>query len=302
MVETIKASKMILIAGGAGQLGQALNAAAKSMSYNSIALSRKELDLTNKSSVYEVVRSLNPGIVINCAAWTNVNEAEKYPERALEINAYGAQNLAEASKSVNARFFQLSTDYVFSGEKNEPWDEGDVKSPISSYGLSKSIGEDLVLETYAENSFIIRTAWLYGLGSSNFLTKMLEKIETNEANMKVVADQYGQPTSVTDLAERIISMLYLELNSKIFHATNSGQASWFEFASKIYNLRGQSSFHIQPIQSAEFISPARRPSFSVLGQSAWAKSNLAPMRNWEDALTELLTYSSKEEGGASGEN
>ena len=292
---------MILIAGGAGQLGKALNAAAKSMSYNSTALSRKELDLTNKSSVYEVVKSLNPGIVINCAAWTNVNEAEKYPERALEINAYGAQNLAEASKSVSARFFQLSTDYVFSGEKNEPWDEGDIKSPISSYGLSKSIGEDLVLETYAENSFIIRTAWLYGLGSSNFLTKMLEKIETNEANMKIVADQYGQPTSVTDLAERIISMLYLELNSKIFHATNSGQASWFEFASKIYNLRGQSSSHIQPIQSAEFISPARRPSISVLGQSAWSKSNLPPMRNWEDALTELLAYTSKE-GGASGEN
>ena len=287
---------MILIAGGDGQLGKALNAAAKSMLYSSSALDRKALDITNKSSVNHVVNSLNPDIVINCAAWTNVDEAEKYPEEAIEINAYGALNLAEASKVVNARFFQLSTDYVFSGEKNAPWDEYDTKSPISSYGLSKSMGEDFVLESYPENSFIIRTAWLYSLGGNNFLTKILEKIEKNEADMKIVADQYGQPTSVTDLAERIISMLYLELNSKIFHATNTGQASWFEFASKIYNLQGRSSSHILPIQSVEFVSPAKRPAYSVLGQSVWANSNLTPMRNWQEALTELLTEKSKEVG------
>jgi dTDP-4-dehydrorhamnose reductase len=297
MVETFKAKKMILIAGGDGQLGKALSAAARSMFYSSTALGRKELDITNKSSVKDVVKSINPDIVINCAAWTNVDEAEKYPDQAIEVNAYGALNLAEASKVVNAKFFQLSTDYVFSGEKNAPWDEYDKKSPISNYGLSKSMGEDFVLESYPENSFIIRTAWLYSLGGNNFLTKMLEKIEKSEAKLKIVADQFGQPTSVTDLAERIISMLYLDLNSKIFHATNTGQASWFEFASKIYKLRGQSSSHILPIQSVEFVSPAKRPAYSVLGQSAWADSNLMPMRNWQEALTELLTIKSNKEGG-----
>jgi dTDP-4-dehydrorhamnose reductase len=296
MVETLKATKMILIAGGDGQLGKALSAAARSMLYISNALGREELDITDKSSVNDVVKDLKPDIVINCAAWTNVDAAEKYPEKALEINAYGARNLAEASKNVNARFFQLSTDYVFSGEKKEPWDEYDTKSPISSYGLSKSLGEDFVLESYPENSYIIRTAWLYSLGGHNFLTKMLEKIEKNEGNLKIVADQYGQPTSVTDLAERIITMLYLELNSKIFHATNTGEASWYEFASIIYKLRGQSSSHILPIQSVEFVSPAKRPAYSVLGQSAWANSNLMPMRNWQEALTELLTIKSNKRG------
>ena len=287
---------MILIAGGEGQLGKSLRAAAQAMTYQSSALSRKELDLTNKSSVHEVVNNLKPDIVINCAAWTNVDEAEKFPELAIEVNAYGALNLAEASKGVNARFFQLSTDYVFSGDKNEPWDEYDTKSPISSYGLSKSMGEDFVLECYPDNAFIIRTAWLYSLGGSNFLTKMLKKIENNETKLKVVADQYGQPTSVTDLAERIISMLYLELNSNIFHATNTGQASWYGFASKIYQLCGQPSSHILPIQSVEFVSPAKRPSYSVLGQSAWENSNLKPMRDWQEAITELLTKKSNKEG------
>jgi dTDP-4-dehydrorhamnose reductase len=295
MVETSKANKMILIAGGDGQLGKSLHAAIQAMSYQSSALSREELDLTNMSSVNEVVNYLKPDVVINCAAWTNVDEAEKFPERAIEVNAYGAFNLAEASKVVNARFFQLSTDYVFSGDKNEPWDEYDTKSPISSYGLSKSMGEDFVLECYPDNAFIIRTAWLYSLRGNNFLTKMLEKIENNETKLKVVADQYGQPTSVTDLAERIISMLYLELNSNIFHATNTGQASWFEFATKIYQLRGQSSSHILPIQSVEFVSPAKRPQYSVLGQSAWENSNLKPMRDWQIALTELLTKKSNRE-------
>ena len=287
---------MILITGGDGQLGKALSTAARSMFYDSTTLGRKELDITNKSSVIDVVKSINPNVVINCAAWTNVDEAEKYPDLAIEVNAYGALNLAEASKVVNAKFFQLSTDYVFSGEKNEPWDEYDTKSPVSKYGLSKSMGEDFVLESYPENSFIIRTAWLYSLGGNNFLTKMLEKIEKNEGNLKIVSDQYGQPTSVTDLAERIITMLYLELHSKIFHATNTGQASWYEFASIIYKLRGQSSPHILPIQSSEFASPAKRPAYSVLGQSAWANSNLMPMRNWQEALTELLTIKSNKEG------
>jgi dTDP-4-dehydrorhamnose reductase len=302
MVETLEAAEMILIAGGDGQLGKSINTTARALSHSSSALGREDLDITNKSLVNEVVKSLKPNIIINCAAWTNVEEAENYPDRAIEINAYGALNLAIAAKSVNARFFQLSTDYVFSGEKNDPWNENDKKSPISSYGLSKSMGEDFVLEAYPENAFIIRTAWLYGLGGNNFLTKVLQKIESNESNLRIVEDQYGQPTLVTDLAERVISMCTLDLKSRIFHATNTGHTSWFEFASKIYNLRGQSSSHIVPIKSAEFISNAKRPGFSVLGQSAWANSNLTPMRNWQDALTELLAEPLSQGGGVANEN
>jgi dTDP-4-dehydrorhamnose reductase len=288
MVETIEAKSMILVTGVEGQLGKSLNAMASSMSHNSIGVNRKELDVIDKSSVSRVIKSLRPNLVVNCAAWTNVDEAEKYPQQATEINAYGALNLAEACKSIGARFFQISTDYVFSGNKQEPWDENDTRSPTSQYGVSKSLGEELVLETYPENSFIIRTSWLYGLEGNNFLTKILQKIKEQEEKLRIVDDQIGQPTLVTDLAARILQMSSIELNSKIYHATNTGQTSWYGFASRIFNLLNQPVDRISAIQTSEYNSPARRPAFSVLGQSAWADSGLLPMRYWGDALDEVL--------------
>ena len=288
MVETIEAKNMILIAGGEGQLGSSLNVLAKSMSYSCISLNRKELDITDKSSVYQAVEKFKPSLVVNCAAWTNVDEAESHPEQATRINAGGALNLAEACKSIDARFFQISTDYVFSGNKQEPWAENEVKSPISHYGVSKSEGEDLVLGCYPENSFIIRTSWLYGLEGNNFLTKILQKIKAQETKLRIVNDQVGQPTLVTDLAARILLMSSIKLNSKIYHATNTGQASWYDFASRIFKLQNQPIEHISAIQTRDYNSVAMRPAFSVLGQSAWEDSGLSPMRNWENALDEVL--------------
>ena len=288
MVETIEAKNMILIAGGEGQLGSSLNVLAKSMSYSCISLNRKELDITDKSSVYQVVKKFKPSLVVNCAAWTNVDEAESHPEQATRINAGGALNLAEACKRIDARFFQISTDYVFSGNKQEPWEENEVKSPISHYGVSKSEGEDLVLGCYPENSFIIRTSWLYGLEGNNFLTTILQKIKAQETKLRIVNDQIGQPTLVTDLAARILLMSSIKLNSKIYHATNTGQASWYDFASRIFKLQNQPIEHISAIQTRDYNSVAMRPAFSVLGQSAWEDSGLSPMRNWENALDEVL--------------
>lgn len=288
MVETIEAKNMILIAGGEGQLGSSLNVLAKSMSYSCVSLNRKELDITDKSSVYQAVKKFKPSLVVNCAAWTNVDEAESHPEQATRINAGGALNLAEACKSIDARFFQISTDYVFSGNKQEPWEENEIKSPISHYGVSKSEGEDLVLGCYPENSFIIRTSWLYGLEGNNFLTKILQKIKAQETKLRIVNDQIGQPTLVTDLAARILLMSSIKLNSKIYHATNTGQASWYNFASRIFKLQNQPTEHISAIQTRDYNSVAMRPAFSVLGQSAWKDSGLLPMRNWENALDEVL--------------
>ena len=288
MVETIKANNMILIAGGDGQLGRSLKITAKARSFSSVSLNRHELDITDKTSVSEFIKSLKPNLVVNCAAWTNVDEAENYPERATEVNAYGALNLAEACKSVGARFFQISTDYVFSGNKQTPWGENDAKSPISSYGLSKSLGEELVLNAYSQNAFIIRTAWLYGLEGNNFLTKILQKIESGDTKLKMVDDQIGQPTLASDLAARILDMSNIKLNSQIYHATNTGQASWFEFASRIFSLRNQSTEYISAIQTKDYETVAKRPVFSVLGQSAWIDSGLSPMREWGEALNEVL--------------
>ena len=279
---------MILVVGGDGQLGKSINVAANATSYSIISLNHKELDVTNKALVDQVINSIGPKLVVNCAAWTNVDEAEKHPERAIEINAYGALNLATACKSVGARFFQISTDYVFSGNTQVPWDENDAKSPISSYGLSKSMGEDFVLDSYIENSFIIRTSWLYGLEGDNFLTKILKKIEAQEKNLRIVDDQIGQPTLVSDLAERILQMSDAKLNSVIYHASNTGQASWFDFASRVFTLRNQPNEYISAIKTGDYNSIAKRPAFSVLGQSAWIDSGLPPMRDWGDALAELL--------------
>lgn len=288
MVETIEAKNMILIAGGGGQLGRSLSALAKSMSCRSISLNREELDITDKSSVNQLVKELKPELVVNCAAWTNVDAAESHPEEATRINAGGALILAEACKSIGARFFQISTDYVFSGDKQDPWGEHDVKSPVSHYGVTKSEGEDLVLHSYPENSYIIRTSWLYGLNGSNFLTKILRKIEAQDTKLRIVDDQIGQPTLVTDLAARILQMASIELNSKIYHATNTGQASWYDFAARIFTLQNKSVEHLSAIQTKDYNLVARRPAFSVLGQSAWENSGLSPMRNWGDALDEVL--------------
>ncbi len=296
MVETIEAKNMILIVGGDGQLGKSLTALAKSLSYHCVSLNRKELDIVDKSSVHDAITGLKPDLVVNCAAWTNVEEAEKYPKQAIEINAYGALNLAEACKSIGARFFQISTDYVFSGNKNEPWEENDVKSPISEYGISKSVGEDFVLNSYPEGSFIIRTSWLYGADGDNFLTKVLKKINSQEKYLRIVDDQIGQPTLVSDLAMRILEMSNMRLNSKIYHASNTGQASWFDFASRIVSLKNQSSEIIKAIRTEDYVSIARRPAFSVLGQSAWTDTGLLPMRNWETALTEVLGYAESTKG------
>jgi dTDP-4-dehydrorhamnose reductase len=217
-----------------------------------------------------------------------VEEAEKYPEQATEINAYGALNLAEACKGVGAKFFQISTDYVFSGNRQKPWNENDPKCPISSYGLSKSLGEDLVLNSYFENSFIIRTAWLYGLEGNNFLTKMLKKIDDHDKQLRIIGDQVGQPTSVYDLATRILEMSNSPLTSKVYHATNTGQASWFDFASRIFKLRDQPQEYLSFIQTKDYKTLATRPAFSVLGQSAWSETGMLPLRNWDVALSEVL--------------
>lgn len=288
VVETIEAKNMILITGGEGQLGKSLTVLAKSLSYSNVSLNRKELDIIDKFSVQDAITRLKPELVVNCAAWTNVEEAENYPKQATEINAYGALNLAEACKSIGTRFFQISTDYVFSGNKNEPWDENDAKSPTSHYGISKSDGEDFVLNSYPEGSFIIRTSWLYGAEGENFLTKILKKIDSQEKNLRIVDDQIGQPTLVSDLALRILEMSDISLNSKIYHASNTGQASWFEFASRILKLKNHSSEILTAIRTEDYVSKARRPAFSVLGQSAWSDTGLLPMRNWETALIEVL--------------
>jgi dTDP-4-dehydrorhamnose reductase len=234
------------------------------------------------------VGSLSPDIIINCAAWTDVEGAESNEELAARVNSDGAENLAIAAKGCGAKFLHISTDYVFSGDKQEPWLESSLKNPQSSYGRTKADGEDRVLRAYTENSMIIRTAWLYSPWDKNFAKTMTRLALDGKSEVRVVNDQKGQPTSAIDLANQIISLAVSQTASGIFHGTNGGEASWFDFAQEIFKCTGEDINRLIPVSSDEYTQKAKRPEYSVLGHDAWNKTGITPMRDWRHALTDAM--------------
>jgi len=277
-----------LVTGATGQLGIAIQLALKSSCVNYLPLSSKELDITNEARVNQVLEKYRPEVILNTAAWTDVDRAESQKDKVFDVNANGPKYLAQAAKKLSATFIQVSTDYVFSGRGKEPWQEFSATYPETIYGLSKLEGEKKVREYYPENSYVVRTAWLYSQHRSNFLKKMLKIAITSKDLVKVVSDQVGQPTYAKDLAEQIISLEKAKPTPGIYHGTNSGQASWYEFAKEIFNLCGEDTSRVIPAKSSDYIRPAKRPLYSVLGHAGWEQSNVPAMRNWKIALMEAL--------------
>jgi len=274
-----------LILGGSGQLGIALS---EELGHGGIvfkAWGRQELDITKEPIVRDVIAALSPSVVINCAAWTDVDGAESHEEMAFLVNSKGVENIATAAKACGAKFIQISTDYVFSGRSEKPWKEGDLKQPVSVYGRSKAAGEDKAIEIYSEGSYIIRTAWLYSPWGKNFAKTMSKKALRNEP-VQVVNDQIGQPTSAIGLARSLIELTLSTAKPGIYHATNSGEASWFDFAQEIYRLLGKNDSLVESVGSDTYIRPAQRPSNSVLSNQNWIAAGLTPMSNWKSALAE----------------
>lgn len=277
-----------LITGGSGQLGLAFQAELALQAVKFVSVSSHELDITNQVLVDLFVNSLKPDVIINAAAWTDVDGAEANETGAYSVNALGPQNLVKAAKKVGARLVQISTDYVFSGDGITPWSEDALINPKSVYGSTKSEGERFVLSAYAESSYVVRTAWLYSADRKNF-AKTLTKLALNgSGEVRVVNDQIGQPTFASDLAKQIIYMVLSGAPVGIYHGTNSGQATWFEFAQEIFKLSGEDVSRVMPVSSSEYLRPAKRPSFSVLGHDAWTKITLDPMRDWRNALAEAM--------------
>ena len=274
-----------LIVGGTGQLGNALKKELIMRKIDHQLISSLEADITNTQSVDQLINLCKPEVIINAAAWTDVDSAETHQLRAIEVNAQGALNLAVAAKRVEAIFVQVSTDFVFSGPRAEPWEEYSTHNPLSVYGLSKSQGEIRVQEMYSERSYIMRTAWLYSADRKNFVKTMLKLALSNGNEVRVVNDQVGQPTFAGDLAKQIVDTLLAKLPFGIYHGTNSGQASWFEFAREIFQLAGADIYRIKPISSFDLQRPAKRPLYSVLGHQAWSGTTVAPLRDWKSALT-----------------
>lgn len=277
-----------LITGGSGQLGLALQAELSVRGIDFASVNSQDLDITKQINVNELVDSLQPSVIVNAAAWTDVDGAETNETSANAVNAVGPQNLAIAANNVGARFVQVSTDYVFSGEGTTPWGENADHNPQSVYGSTKSDGEKLVMGAHPTGSYVIRTAWLYSSHRKNFAKTMTKLALSGEGEVRVVNDQMGQPTFTGDLAKQIVDLALSDARVGIYHGTNSGQATWFEFAQEIFKLAGADVLRVAPVSSSEYPRPAKRPSNSVLGHDAWTKTTVAPMRNWRIALAEAM--------------
>ncbi len=276
------------ITGGSGQLGIALSEELDSRGLVFTAFGSKDLDITQGAIVRDLVSQVSPSVIINCAAWTDVDGAETNEALASRVNRDGAENIALAAKNRGAKLIHISTDYVFSGKGETPWQVVDEIDPQSAYGRTKADGEDRVLRTHPENSTIVRAAWLYSPWGKNFAKTMTRLALNDHGVVKVVNDQKGQPTSAADLAKQLVELSLSSSPAGLYHGTNSGQATWFEFAQEIFKLSGADVNRVIPVLSREYLRLAKRPSYSVLGQDSWAKTTIKPMRDWQIALAEAM--------------
>lgn len=274
-----------LIAGAAGMLGQDLQRALAGRDVT--ALGRADLDVTDRDAVLAAVAGHD--VVINASAYTKVDDAETHEDEAYAINATGVENLAVAAHEHGAKLVTVSTDYVFDGFGTSPYSEGAPRDPINAYGRTKAAGEELALAAHPDGTYVVRTAWLYGAGGANF-AKTMVKLAGSHETVSVVADQLGQPTWTGDLAAQIVALLDADAPAGIYHGTNAGQASWYEFAKAVFSRAGLNPDRVTPTDSSQFVRPAPRPAYSVLGHEAWRAAGLEPMREWQDALADAARH------------
>ena len=272
----------ILITGASGMLGHDLQRTLKN--HELILYNSKNLDITNKNLVIEKINEMKPDILINSAAYTNVDDCETNYEEAHKVNALGPKNLATVCKDLKIPLVHISTDYVFDGKKTEPLKENDNLGPQTAYGKTKLEGEQFI-QKILDEYFIIRTAWLYGCEGNNFVKTMLNLSKShNEIN--VVNDQIGSPTFTYDLAKGISEIIKTDKYG-VYHLTNSGSCSWYEFSKEIFKL-ANINVKVTPVTTEEFPRPAPRPKYSVLSNDKWIKQGFKPLRNYKQALKEYL--------------
>ena len=287
----------ILITGSDGQLGQMLQA---SLSNHTLeAHDRPTLDLLDEAAVAAKFAEFKPDAVVNAAAYTAVDKAESDVELATAINCTAAATLARECATHDARLFHISTDFVFDGKQSTPYKPDDACNPISVYGKTKRDGELAILECLPQRSVIIRTAWLYSAVGNNFVKTML-RLMKERPQLKVVADQVGTPTNAATLAAVIGELIPQQDVSGIFHWTDAGAASWYDFAVAIYEEASElgmlnSTVEILPIPASEYPTPARRPAYSVLDKSATYTHISLPITHWRVQLRQVMAALSRQE-------
>lgn len=273
----------ILITGANGMLAKAVKE--KFANETLILTDSNELDITVEKSVMEKVKEINPEYVINCAAYTAVDKAEEDKELAQKVNSLGVENLAKACRNTGATLIHVSTDYVFDGELdiNKVYREDDKTGPVTVYGITKLSGEQKLIEN-CDKYYIFRTAWLYGEGN-NFVRTML-KLGSEKEEINVVSDQHGSPTYTEDLANIIYQAIEKKIPYGIYHATNQGYTTWYDFTKEIFK-KANCNCRVNPVTSEQFVRPAKRPKNSMLSKDKLLVQGIEiPM--WIDALDRYL--------------
>jgi dTDP-4-dehydrorhamnose reductase len=276
-----------LVTGAGGMLGQDMVTCLERDGEPVLALTRADLDITDQAAVTATVRGCQPDFVVNCAAWTAVDEAEAHEDEAFEVNGRGARLVAAACAASGARLIHVSTDYVFAGDACRPYTEHDRCGPRTAYGRTKLAGERAVAELLPGSGYIVRAAWLYGAHGPNFVRTMI-RLERGGGVVDVVDDQHGQPTWAMDVAGQVIALARSGAPAGVYHATSSGETTWFGFAREIFRLLGADTARVRPVTSGAYPRPAPRPAYSVLGHGAWANAGIKPIPGWRLRLHEGL--------------
>ncbi len=274
----------ILVTGVKGQLGYDVVNELEKRGHTAIGVDIDEMDITDAEAVDRVITEADVEAVIHCAAYTAVDAAEDNLELCRKVNAAGTENIAKVCKKLDLKMVYISTDYVFDGEGERPWEPDDRRDPLNAYGIGKYEGE-LAVEENLEKYFIIRIAWVFGVNGKNFIKTMLKLGETRD-EVSVVNDQIGSPTYTYDLARLIVDMVDTEKYGR-YHATNEGFCSWYEFACEIFRQAGM-NVKVHPVTSDEFPAKAKRPHNSRMSKEKLSENGFERLPSWQDALKRYL--------------
>lgn len=275
---------MILVTGITGQLGYDVAKELEKRGENFIGTTRKEIDLSKPDDVKNFILEKKPSAVIHCAAYTAVDKAESEAELALTVNGLATRKIAEACKEIGAKMLYVSTDYVFGGNGDTPYEINDEKAPQNIYGKGKLLGEDSVI-ALLRNYFIVRISWVFGSNGKNFVQTMLS-FNKRRKKISVVDDQIGSPTYTADVAPLLVDMIQSDKYG-IYHATNEGFCSWAEFAEEIFKQAGR-EITVEKIPTSEYPTPARRPLNSRLSKKTLDEAGFKRLPSWQDAVTRFL--------------
>lgn len=275
----------VLVTGVGGQLGHDVVRELEQRGHEVTGVGREEMDITDAEKVRKVIRDCVPDAVIHCSAYTAVDRAEDEADQCRKVNVEGTKNIAEICAELDCKMIYISTDFVFSGEGERPWETDDAAGPISVYGRTKYEGEDEV-KSRLDKFFIVRISWVFGKNGNNFVKTML-RIGKETGAVKVVDDQIGSPTYTRDMAVLLADMVQTEKYG-VYHASNEGFCSWYDFAKEIFRLAGMDDVSVMPITSDQFPAKAKRPFNSRMSKEKLVKEGFNKLPSWQDALKRYL--------------